>query len=119
MDLNEVTIKLNPYLDMGDTYDPDYQVYKNIGALTKVIFELNARVLLEFPMCYLNTPLYQEVFLSALREHSLLFGLAALKKNRVILIANNLEELEIGRTLQRAIDKKLGNIDVLLTYQPK
>ena len=52
--MENVDIVLNPYLDMGEDIDEDYQVYKFLDVLVEQIKLSNAHFKLVFPFRYLK-----------------------------------------------------------------
>lgn len=117
MDLSGVNIEFNPYEDMGDTFDPDYQVYKHFGALTKTSSDMGCRLMSHFPVKYLMIQPQCDLFISALNEHVLLFGLQTMKKDRIILHTKTFEELDKAKEIVRLIDRKVGHLHVLIAYE--
>lgn len=114
--LRGVTIEFNPYDDMGDEYDEDYQVYKHYGAITRIRIELGANLLIHFPMKYLMKEEQYQLLMSALHEHVLLFGIQAMRKDTFMLHALTEEELIRAEEIISLVNRKVGNLKIIATY---
>ena len=67
IDMENVDIVLNPYLDMGEDIDEDYQVYKFLDVLVEQIKLSNAHFKLVFPFRYLKDSNQKQLLYDAIR----------------------------------------------------
>ena len=118
VDLDDVCVNVEPYKAMGDVYDPDYQVYKHYGALTRTKNKLGARLILHFPMAYLKENYQVEMLMKAIHEHVLLFGLQTMRKDYFILHAKTQEELTLAHKIKYRIERNIGNLRIVVLIEP-
>lgn len=117
-DLTDAEIEFDLYQDMGETFDPDYQVYKHMSSLTQKIIELNLSLRISLPIKYILNENSWNLFISAIKEHTLLFGTQATKREQFVLCVSNPEELDYARQLVKFMKQDIGNISVIISYQP-
>ena len=115
---DDVNIEVNPFKAMGDTYDPDYQVYKHYGALTRTKNELGGRLMMHFPMKFLKEEQQYRMLVSAINEHVLLFGLQTMRKDRFVLHAKTFEEIKVANKIKSIIEREIGNLIVIVAIEP-
>lgn len=115
--INDVGIDVEPYKAMGDVYDPDYQVYKHYGALTRTKNSMGAYLILHFPMKFLQEEMQIELLLKAINEHVLLFGLQTMRKDYFVLHANTYEELDQAKKIKSRIERTIGNLRIVVLIQ--
>ena len=118
VDLDDVCVNVEPYKAMGDVYDPDYQVYKHYGALTRTKNKLGARLILHFPMAYLKENYQVEMLMKAIHEHVLMFGLQTMRRDYFILHAKTQEELTLAHKIKYRIERNIGNLRIVVLIEP-
>lgn len=114
--LQDTEVMVNPYEDMGDEIDRDYQAYKYSGALFELIREVGAKVVLAYPM---KIVLDEEVYALTVTTLKHIFHMNEVnevKKWRILLKASNVKELETAQRLKKEIEEKIGsfNVDIVL-----
>lgn len=112
-------IVLNPYQDMGEDLDEDYQVYKYFGALIHLIRLLKGEFALLLPYPYLKEQLQKDLFMTIINDSLLQYGLNEIKKWKIVMVVDQLSELEKAVALQEELEKKMGGLELELSLFPR
>ena len=113
---NETEIVLNPYQDMGEYVDDDYQVYKYFGALIHYLKRMDAHLVLLYPFKYLQLDIHRELLLETLQVNILQNGLSEIKKWKIVFEVSKIENIQEAIELKGKIIERFGlnNIHISL-----
>lgn len=113
-------VMVNPYEDMGEQLDRDYQPYKYSGALFYLIRAVGAKIVLIYPMRVLVNAEIHELTITTLKHFVHMNEVHEMKKYwKVRLKASNAQELAAARQLAAEIDSEIGilSVDIVLELQ--
>ena len=110
--LKDSEIMINPYEDMGEDMDQDYQAYKYSGPLFHLIRSVGAKVVLVYPVrLLLNEEIYK-LTIETLKHFINMNGVNETKKWKLCLEASKTQEIELARRFTAEIDDKVGIFNV-------
>ena len=112
INMKGIDIVLNPYLDMGEEIDEDYQVYKFLDLLTQLIKTVDAHMKIIFPFRYLKDEGQKELLFQALRLQTLQNGINELKKWKICFYIDRLYDYQEALTLKADIEKTIGGLNI-------
>lgn len=112
INMKGIDIVLNPYLDMGEDIDEDYQVYKFLDLLTQLIKTVDAHIKIIFPFRYLKDDGQKELLFQALRLQALQNGINELKKWKICFYIDRLYDYQEALTLKANIEKTIGGLNI-------
>lgn len=117
--LRDMEVMINPYEDMGEQLDHDYQAYKYCGALFHLIRAVGAKIVLIYPMRVIINEEIHELTITTLKHLIYMNEVNEMKKWKVLLKAANTQELEAARQMKAEIDREIGilNVDIVLELQ--
>ncbi|MDA3730696.1 helix-turn-helix domain-containing protein [Niameybacter massiliensis] len=112
LDLEGTEIILNPYCDMGDQFDPYYQVYNYFNELIDEIYKSKISLHLVYPYRYLREPEQKELFINTMKLSSLKLMGGKMKKLKVSFMVQTPEQLFEAKELRQIIDQEIGNLAI-------
>lgn len=112
MDMSGLDIVLNPYLDMGEDIDEDYQVFKFLDMLVQLIKSLDAHIKIIFPFHYLKVDGQKQLLFQALRLQTLQNGINEVKKWKICFYIDRLSDYQEAMDLKNNIEKIIGTLDI-------
>ena len=112
IDMENVDIVLNPYLDMGEDIDEDYQVYKFLDVLVEQIKLSNAHFKLVFPFRYLKDSNQKQLLYDAIRLQILQYGINEIKKWKICFCIEKLSDLKPAFKLKEELEQRLGALNI-------
>lgn len=117
--LKDAEIMIDPYEDMGEDLDEDYQAYKYSGALINLIREEEAKVVLIYPMKLLANEAVHALTIESLKHFVHLNGLNETKKWKVLLKAASIQEMAYARKISDEIEREVGSMKVKVVLELK
>ena len=118
INMKGIDIVLNPYLDMGEEMDEDYQVYKFLDRLTQLTKSIDAHLKLIFPFHYLKEESQKELLFQALRLQALQNGVNELKKWKICFYIDRLYDYPDALALKAYIEKTIGTLNIQIALDP-
>lgn len=115
--LKGAKVIVNPYADMGKTIDPDYQVYKCMDSLIKIIRELNGVFILKYPYYYLKDQKQHELLIKTITWVNKKNLLKSDKESSIVLDIESFEELEDILKIKKEIKNLCSYIDVEISIE--
>lgn len=116
IDLSHSTIYLNPYKDMGDQIDPDYQTYKNFESLMRLLKKMNIELNLGYPITYLKDEKQLSLTFAAILWHVSLFGVNDIKKWNISIEISDHDDLNFAKEIQKELYKRFGPLNVRIIF---
>lgn len=117
--LQNKEIMINPYQDMGEQIDGDYQAYKYCGALFELIRDVGAKAVLSYPMKLILNQAVYELMMETLQYMLYMNGVNEVKKWKVLLQVSSIQELEAANQIKEEIERKIGsfNVEIVLNLR--
>lgn len=105
-------IIVNPYQDMGKVIDPDYQVYKCIDSLVKILKELDGTLTLKFPYHYLKEHKERDLLIKTMRwiENKDIFK--GINGSLVVIVSNTFKDIPKMMELKKEIRKANSSVEI-------
>lgn len=115
-DYQGAVVTLNPYQDMGNTIDNDYQVYKFFPSLTKRLKLMNLSLCLQYPYQFLQDKKQFDLMIHFLKFSIIQGGMNDVKKWQIEILANDLQSLKKADDIKNNIINEMDflNIRVVL-----
>lgn len=114
--LQDVEIIIDPYGDMTDSNEEDYQPYKYSGALFSMLHNINVKLSLTFSMKILQDERHSELLINSLKEFIRSHGANEVRKWGIILRVEEYEDFAAARTIrQKIFDMGIVNVHIVLT----
>lgn len=117
--LENKEIMINPYLDMGEQLDWDYQAYKYCGALFDLIRDVGAKVILSYPMKLVLNQEVHDLTIETLKHMLYMNEVNEIKKWKVLLKVSSIQELEAANQIKAEIEQEMGVLNVEIVVELK
>lgn len=107
---------LNPYLDMGETVNDDYQIYKCFDSLHKVIKDNNLKLCLIYPYRFIKEESQYNLALEFLKLSISKNSFNEVKKWKIVIMVRNILDVDKAEVIRKNIIKEIGitNVEVQL-----
>ncbi len=116
VDLHDMEIVIDPYADITDAGDMEFQPYKYSTPLFSLIRDMGARVTLLYPVKLMRSPEHQEFLIESINGFYRANGETELKKWRFILQVEDSMDADLARTLQQRLQKAgLIHVNIMMT----
>ena len=110
--LTGTSLLINPYEDMKEDNQEDYQMYKYLSSLLKIVEDNDMNLRWIFPFKYLNNEYHKNLYLVFLASAQYNIGYSRVKKWRIYFVVHDAEELLEANKLAKETDKMINGIEV-------
>ena len=115
IDWGKMEVNLNPYADMINLYDEDYQVYKYFGAFLDFLKKKGIQLNLIYPFHCLKIDLQKQLLLDMLQVNILQLGINDMKKWKIIFEVGSIDDFQEALQLKEEIVKRFSLSQIHIT----
>lgn len=112
--LEDVELSVDPYADLTDSNDPDYQPYKYSSSLIHLIQDVKARLVLVYPLRILQDEQHYRLMMQTMQTFVVGHGVNEMRRWKIVIQAEQSEDIRKAQQIRQDLIRQFGFTNVFV-----